>query len=34
MAAMLQAEGQRINRKHVQRLMRRICIAALGPKPQ
>jgi putative transposase len=34
MTAMLRAEGQAINRKHVQRLMRRIGIAALGPKPR
>jgi hypothetical protein len=34
MAAMLQAEGHAINRKHVQRLMRRMGIAALGPKPR
>jgi putative transposase len=34
MAAMLRAEGQRINRKRVQRLMRRMGIAALGPKPR
>ena len=33
MAAMLEAEGHAINRKHVQRLMRRMGIAALGPKP-
>jgi putative transposase len=31
MAAMLRAEGQAVNRKHVQRLMG---IAALGPKPR
>src|SRR5713101_8021462 len=30
MAAMLRAEGHAINRKHVQRLMRRMGIAALG----
>ena len=40
MAGMLRAEGQvlgldpRINRKRVQRLMRRMGIAALGPKPR
>ena len=34
MAAMLRAEGQPINRKRVQRLMRRMGIAALGPKPR
>jgi putative transposase len=34
MTAMLRAEGQRINRKRVQRLMRRMGIAALGPKPR
>jgi putative transposase len=34
MAAMLRAEGQRINRKRVQRLMRRMGIAALGRKPR
>ena len=33
-AAMLRAEGYAINRKHVQRLMRRMGIAALGPKPR
>ena len=33
MTAMLRAEGQAINRKRVQRLMRRMGIAALGPKP-
>ena len=33
MAAMLRAEGHAINRKHVQRLMRRMGLAALGPKP-
>jgi putative transposase len=32
--AMLRAEGVSINRKRVQRLMRRIGIAALGPKPR
>ena len=31
--AMLRAEGLPINRKRVQRLMRRMGIAALGPKP-
>jgi len=34
MAAMLRAEGVAINRKRVQRLMRRMGIAALGPKPR
>ena len=34
MAVMLRAEGHRINRKRVQRLMRRMGIAALGPKPR
>ena len=34
MAAMLRAEGIPINRKRVQRLMRRMGIAALGPKPR
>jgi putative transposase len=34
MTAMLQAESTRINRKRVQRLMRRMGIAALGPKPR
>ena len=34
MAAMLRAEGHAINRKRVQRLMRRMGIAALGPKPR
>ena len=34
MAAMLRAQGQAINRKHVQRLMRKMGIAALGPKPR
>jgi putative transposase len=34
MTAMLQAEGVPINRKRVQRLMRRMGIAALGPKPR
>jgi putative transposase len=33
MTAMLRAEGEKINRKRVQRLMRRMGIAALGPKP-
>ena len=30
---MLKAEGEKINRKRVQRLMRKMGIAALGPKP-
>jgi putative transposase len=34
MTAMLRAEGHVVNRKRVQRLMRRIGIAALGPKPR
>jgi putative transposase len=34
MAAMLRAEGLVVNRKRVQRLMRRMGIAALGPKPR
>jgi transposase InsO family protein len=33
MTAMLRARGLRINRKRVQRLMRQVGIAALGPKP-
>jgi putative transposase len=34
MTAMLRAEGYAINRKRVRRLMRRMGIAALGPKPR
>jgi putative transposase len=34
MAALLRAEGRPVNRKRVQRLMRRMGIAALGPKPR
>lgn len=34
MAALLRAEGRAVNRKRVQRLMRRMGIAALGPKPR
>ena len=34
MAAMLRAEGCRVNRKRLQRLMRLMGIAALGPKPR
>ena len=34
MTAMLRAEGHVVNRKRVQRLMRRMGIAALGPKPR
>jgi putative transposase len=34
MMAMLRADGWSINRKRVQRLMRRMGIAALGPKPR
>jgi putative transposase len=34
MVALLRAEGMGINRKRVQRLMRKMGIAALGPKPR
>lgn len=34
LTALLRAEGQKVNRKHVQRLMRQMGIAALGPRPQ
>jgi putative transposase len=34
LTTLLRAEGHRINRKRVQRLMRRMGIAALGPKPR
>jgi transposase InsO family protein len=34
MTAMLRAEGRAINRKRVQRLMRKMGIAALGPRPR
>jgi putative transposase len=34
LAALLRAEGQLVNRKRVQRLMRKMGIAALGPKPR
>src|SRR4029077_990220 len=34
MAAMLRSEGWPVNRKRMQRLMRRMGIAALGPKPR
>ena len=34
LTAMLRAEGLTVNRKRVQRLMRRMGIAALGPKPK
>jgi putative transposase len=34
MTAMLRAEGLAVNRKRVQRLMRKMGIAALGPKPR
>jgi putative transposase len=34
MTAMLRQEGRTINRKRVQRLMRRMGIAALGPRPR
>ena len=34
MTAMLRTEGHTINRKRVQRLMRKMGIAALGPKPR
>ena len=33
MTQMLKAEGEKINRKRVQRLMRKMGIAASGPKP-
>ena len=33
MAVTLRAEGQAVNRKRVQRLMRQMGIVALGPKP-
>jgi len=34
MVAMLRADGETVNRKRMQRLMRQMGIAALGPKPQ
>ena len=34
MTAMLRADGHAVNRKRVQRLMRRMGIVALGPKPR
>lgn len=34
MAALLSAGGEPVNRKRVQRLMRRMGIAALGPRPR
>ena len=34
MTALLRIEGQKVNRKRVQRLMRRMGIAALGPRPR
>jgi hypothetical protein len=34
MAKMLQGEGRAINRKRIRRLMRKMGIAALGPKPR
>ena len=34
MTAMLRAEGHAVNRKRVRRLMRKMGIAALGPKPR
>jgi putative transposase len=34
LARMLRGEGHAINRKRVQRLMRKMGIAALGPKPR
>src|SRR5690606_27188437 len=34
MAAMLRAQGHAVNRKRMQRLMRKMGIAALGPKPR
>jgi putative transposase len=33
MTPMLTAEGENVNRKRVRRLMRKMGIAALGPKP-
>jgi putative transposase len=34
MTAMLRAQGRVVNRKRVRRLMRRMGIAALGPRPR
>ena len=34
MTALLRAAGHKVNRKRVQRLMRQMGIAALGPKPR
>src|SRR5262249_18470500 len=34
LTALLRAEGHNVNRKRVQRLMRKMGIAALGPKPR
>src|SRR5215470_5662117 len=34
MTVMLRAQGHAINRKRVRRLMRKMAIAALGPKPR
>jgi putative transposase len=34
MTALLRAEGRSVNRKRIQRLMRKMGIAALGPKPR
>jgi putative transposase len=34
MTAMLQAEGHAVNRKRIRRLMRKMDIAALSPKPR
>ena len=34
MTTVLRSEGHAINRKRVQRLMRKMGIAALGPKPR
>jgi putative transposase len=34
MTAMLRAQGYAINRRRVRRLMRKMGIAALGPKPR
>jgi putative transposase len=34
MTELLQAEGRSVNRKRVRRLMRKMGIAALGPKPR
>ena len=34
MTALLRTDGRRVNRKRVQRLMRKMGIVALGPKPR